>query len=179
MLWASTSLSSAVKVRVAHMGPPLQLPGEMQVHVVGWLEGLERDELEALEDWIEYMETRTKACVYFCRPARQRQVDAESGEVTYKFSCAGLVEQAYDHVGIRLVVGDADLPRLDLETLKRVWSALLSRLTGPQLERILAKFGLPLAEAPWPVLVPGYILHSLTQRRGDLPYQSAASDVAF
>jgi hypothetical protein len=179
LLWMPTDLSHGALVKVAHMASEPELPGEIHVHVVGWLEGMTRAEIDDLETWTQHMVTRGLDCKYICRPAQDRRVNKTSGEVTYRYSCAGFVEAAYQHAGVRLVVDETRVPPVSLETVRRVWAHLLGDFPEDKLKLVLKVLGLPVEEEPWPVLLPGYLLRALAQKRAGLPYQPVAADLSF
>lgn len=161
---------------VHHMGPPLELPGTIATHVAGWLDDLSDDERIALDDWIAEMRRLVATGflqgygAYIAMPSVEYDL-ATGRTVTRRLSCAGFVAEGYRAgIGVQLVVVDALLPPIDRALLERVWS--------PRHVRIGSRYGLTGA-GPWPVLLPGYLLHALRLPRASLPYSPTAADAEF
>ena len=173
----------AEKVRVTtgqasvhHMGPPMELPGQIDSHVAGWLDDLSDDERTGIDDWLAEVRTRLDAgllrgfAAYVAAPSVVR--DTSTGRmIAVRYSCAGFVAEAYrEGAGVTLVVDDGVLPAAERDLLERVW--------GVREVRAGARFGLE-GLGPWRVLLPGYLLHAMRAGRTALPYSPSLADALF
>jgi hypothetical protein len=173
-----TSLERGTNAEVFDMAVSilrLSLPNPVPVHVVGWLP-LSTDEEFGLEVWLEDMCTRAHACEYIAYPAEEPIADPVTHTTTaWRFSCAGFVSRAYSEgAGIKLVVSESNLPLLDFSTIRLIWlpgatEQVARKRLGPFLR----------GPEPWPVLVPGYLLHALARSRAELPYRPWAFELFF
>lgn len=175
-LLAEASALLAGTASVHHMGPPVELPGEIESHVVGWLDDLTDDEREGLEDWLAEVKTRVEAgglrgfAAYVAVPSVVRD-DTTGRSIVTRYSCAGFVAEAYrEGAGVPLLVEDQALPEVHRELLERVWGAREVRLGS--------RFGLGGA-GPWRVLLPGYLLHAMRAGRAGFPYTPSPTDAQF
>ncbi|MBL9104793.1 MAG: hypothetical protein JNL82_27865 [Myxococcales bacterium] len=175
LLRDSTELWSGREVEVLDMSsrPRLDPPGRFKVAVAGTLE-LTRDEQDGIEEWLAELLPRVSICTYVALPAARRHRDPVSGQISrWEFSCAGLVDSAYQAAGIHLVDQD-DLPALERKDAVVIWAGGRENL----FDRLAAGFGLDGA-GPWSVLLPGHILHALSLGRAALPYRPSAVDRLF
>ena len=145
-------------VRVTHMGPPLEEDAGVQADVVGHGNLTHREELD-IDIWVQGELSRRPAseahwAQYVAVPAQQERRDSDGSLAYVRYSCAGFVLSAYRHVGIDLI-DEAELPSRDLAALQEAF-AVGAR---PRLLRYLGMTG----PGPWPVLMPGYIFHSLAR----------------
>ena len=94
-----------------------------------------------------------------------------------RFSCTGLAVECYLSVDIRLVNID-HLPPVDVETLIPAYGSIVK----DQRLRERLKIGLD-GSGPWPVLLPGYLFHSLARHESEIrtePYSpQSIADASF
>lgn len=160
------------------LGPKsdVELPGAMNAHAVGWLE-LDDVEQSRVADWLEQLradwENGSTKIYYMACPAWTPVVEqVNSRQKMRKFSCAGFVWCCFkESLAIDVVVGEAELPEVDIETLKRVWTRISE--DERKARRYLQGPG------PWRVLLPGYLFHALKLARASLPYQPTTADLCF
>jgi hypothetical protein len=177
LLGNAQRVTAGSEVPVIDMGPPLNLGnggaplGQTAAHVIGWLEGMTREERDGIAEWIADLRTGTMSFAYLAHPGHQ--FDESNGRVTrMRFSCAGFAERCYALGARVLLIGSGDLPEVPLPILQGIWgrrveSAAVRRRVGLQ------------GDGPWRVLMPGYLLHALNAPRGMLPYAPMAEDFAF
>lgn len=171
-----------LQLRMVDMGPPLGTPESStpeKVDVVGTAK-LSSDEVSMINTFIceviyEYKSLKPgRMDQYVVRPHFVQGNDDFSAR---RFSCAGFVFECYLQLEIRLVDTDA-LLLVDQEKLELVY---------PLLPRILVnrewRDHVGLAEdGPWPVLLPGYLFHSLNRDAEairQVPYKPQAGDECF
>lgn len=168
LLANATTLACGAGVSAHHMTNPrelLQLPGaSVRSDVLAWLDGgdaLSAAEIEGISDWLAEMRTQVgEGMSYVVLPAVAR--DATTGRTIYRsFSCAGFVAAAYgDGAGV-VLVDEQRLPCVSLPLIEQVWGVF------PPLLR--ARAGLQ-GGGPWPVLLPGYLVHAMQKSRSALPH---------
>lgn len=161
-----------------HMGPPLQHGYEMEVHVHATAD-LSDDELNQIQLFIDEHHNEQEAQqrqalkTYVIHP---HAVLSEDGSFR-RFSCAGYVVEAYEEAGINLIDMEYELPLVNLDSLMHAYEGM--RLENhPQLRALCGLSG----EGPWPVLLPGYIFHSMVRQTAVIkatPYQPTAGDEKF
>ena len=102
-----------------------------------------------------------------------------NGEMSARrYSCAGFVFEAYLDVGLTLV-DVSSLPEVELDSLKLAYPDELHPLLDNLKQR--SKTGLS-GDGPWPVLLPGYLFHSLNREPDEIrhtPYQPKRGDECF
>lgn len=143
-----------------------------QVHVIGAVGASYQANLPA--DQAVLFATEVAALdgeqfVYVAHPPICEVVDPDTGRfMGRRFSCVGFVLWCYRQVGIELLApfDSPAYPRFDLGHLTRVWPELRNLAGRPG---FLTQIGLNPADAPWPVVVPGYVFHALNG--GSLPFQ--------
>lgn len=172
-----TGIKSDDTVTVNHMGPPLELNAEFQIHVHGCLK-LTDDELKKIELFIdEYTEEqkaqsqRSMCDDYIIMPHTALSPDKSFR----RFSCVGYVIEAYREAGIEILKRDTP-PKVELSTLKIPYP-ILEKMKRKTKER----FGLK-GDGPWPVLLPGYVFHSLKRTPEEIcktPYEPQIGDEFF
>jgi hypothetical protein len=179
------------------MCPPLALDpmiGEAQhavgnfhpVHIVGYVEGLTRSDVKAMETWLARISRRTPVIprlrrgwddrylehYILCPPVQPAAVDKKTGNPRFwRFSCVGLVLECYRH-GAKINLLDWEsprFPRIHLRDFKDAYGE--DMILAP---RNLAKVGLS-GQGPWPIALPGYLFHALHNRtaaaiRSEPPY---------
>lgn len=174
LLANATPITCGSTVAAHHMAGPgvlVQLPGaSVGADVVAWLGGsdaLAANEIEGISDWLAEVRTQVGGGMsYIVQPPVAR--DATTGRTIYRgFSCAGFVAAAY--------ADGAGIPLVDDRALPPIPSALIQQVWGPCRPVLLARFGLE-GDGPWPVLLPGYLLHAMQRRRASLPYQPTSAD---
>jgi hypothetical protein len=171
-----------LQLRMVDMGPPLGTPESSSpenVDVVGTATLTSDDAsiintfiCEQIDEYKSLKTTRKKqyvVCPHF--------VKGDGLVSARRYSCAGFVFECYFDLGISLVDIDA-LPHVDESTLAMVYPLLPRILEDPEwrLDVGLAEDG------PWPVLLPGYLFHSLNRgadRIRQAPYQPSPGDECF
>lgn len=163
-------------VSVWQMGPPLVVGSQSQhanqnantlddVDLVGFVE-LSTDELDGIQTWLADLDTERRP------PDRYQHYAAcphyfwkrdEAGMPLYRrFSCAGLVVECYMQVDIRLLNVEG-IPHVDVATLSPIYGPIVEN----QRLRERLKIGLD-GSGPWPVLLPGYLFHSLARSDSEI-----------
>jgi len=180
------NVSSGDVVNVAHMGPPLENPGRMPVHVAGSA-ALTSDEMGRVERFLAELELERDAqkirstwavAEYVVRPHVRDAVSKRGRKRFRRFSCAGLVIEAYKDAGLNFIETDeAKLPNVDLDRILETYPELEGR-SRP----LLSRLGLE-GEGPWPVVLPGYVFHALDRSpeaiRDQPPYVPSRGDEFF
>ena len=175
LLTSGVTGGPALEVDVFEVGPPPRLgpgdgkTGKMKAHVVAWgaltpeqRSGIERT-MADLRKTVSAKPIRTRADVvstYIAVPPIRQEL-AEDGVtlLSVRFSCAGLIAYCYEKVQI-LLIELHNLPSVSREMLDSIWPHLRNL---DDEER--ATIGLP-GDGPWPVLLPGYLFHSLARTAG-------------
>ena len=141
----------------------LNLPSSQKVHLVAQisLTATQRTDLEA---WLSIMRPRTASCHYICRP--ERLIVPRGNQQLYRFSCVGLVLDAYASIDIEIL--DGPYPPQTLTDLGRVWPLL--RRQSASARAVLGLGGV----GPWDVAVPGYLFHAVR-----LPHRPALDELRF
>ncbi len=171
-----------LKLRMVDMEPPLVAPessNPKQVDVVGTAT-LSSDDASIINTFIceqleEYKSLKTAPHEqYIVHPHYVKGNQAVSAR---RYSCAGFVYECYLDTDITLVDVDA-LPLVDEKTLSLVYPLLPRVLANPKL-RAMAGLG---SDGPWPVLLPGYLFHSLSRGADQIrqaAYQPQLGDECF
>jgi len=118
---------------------------------------------------------RSSLCTYLATPAARLRRDEDTGQIiAWEFSCAGFVAAAYEHGAAIRLVDQEQLPPLSYAQASHIWAHSNERVFA----RFAARFGLS-GPGPWPVLLPGHLIHALARGRAALPYRPRATDIAF
>ncbi len=156
-------------VSVWQMGPPLVVGPRSQqanqnadtlddVDLVGFIE-LSTDEIDGMQTWLAEVDTERRPAMklqhYFACPHVFWKRDEAEMPLYRRFSCAGLAVECYLSVDI-LLVSISGLPQVDVGVLAPVYGENVK----DQRVRERLKIGLD-GSGPWPVLLPGYLFHSL------------------
>ncbi len=169
-------------ISVTHMAPPFRTLGEMRAHTMGSA-SLSQEEVLKIEIFLFNVAKEYKSCLqkksatdqYIAHPHKTEVKDKIDGLLLFRrFSCAGLVVEAYRYARVDLVkTEDSDLPPVMLDTLRVVY---------PDIDKQDKKrMGLS-DPGPWPILLPGYILHALERTREEIraqPYAAKPGDEVF
>jgi len=158
------------------MGPPLVVgPLSQQaslnadtlddLDLIGFIE-LSTDDINGMQTWLAEVDTErrpmTKHRHYIACPHFFWKLD-EAGMPQYRrFSCTGLVVECYLSVDIRLL-NINELPQVDAGVLAPVYGEIVK----DQRLRERLKIGLD-GNGPWPVLLPGYLFHSLNRADSEI-----------
>jgi hypothetical protein len=176
---AAVAPGAAIEVRMIHMAPPLTNQSDSSATVVdtfGTAE-LSADEISILRTFVaeaqqEYLDNNAgRRDQYHVLP---HFVDATPGVSVRRFSCSGFVYECYRELDIRLVDLER-VPRIELTKLEFAYPALEGR---PKLREEAGLSG----DGPWPVLLPGYLFHSLSRDPPEIrraPYQAQSGDECF
>lgn len=177
---------------VYHSGPPLEIgqldpddglpiDGSMgspqyPLAVAGWPQHLNpissrsiavwlKDQRTLLPTWTREQFADEAKFHYIAHPHVEEVEDEVTRGLKYrKFSCAGFVERCYaEALGISLVDTNR-LPPVDLPTLKSIW-IFLRGSSREDLEEAGLRGG-----GPWPLLLPGYLFHSLARQELTTPF---------
>lgn len=170
------------QVRVTHMRPPLVVGDMVKAHVVGSV-GLTTNEtalinlfLDVIEKEIFTNNQRSLSSQYIVFPHASGHLAGPGGTTKYhKFSCAGLVVEAYRAAGLKLINTSHDsLPMVNALTIALQYDF-------PMNGQVAHRLGLS-GPGPWPILLPGYILHSLNREKDEIrsqPYTAKPGDEIF
>lgn len=182
---AKKGLVSGDCVAVCHMGPPLENPGSMPAHCCGSA-ALTVDEANRVKLYLDEIDAEYAAAPQ--RPSRLTQYVvhphvkpwlAKDGTVQWlRFSCVGLAVESYREADIPLVAEES-LEPVAAETLDAAYPDLAPiQDRSPVLREDL---GIP-GEGPWPVMLPGYVLHALDRDAREIrrtPYKPTAAEAFF
>lgn len=111
---------------------------------------------------------------YIVLPHTAPVFEVDGTLVFRKYSCAGLVVEAYRATDLDLIVTDDTLPLIALDVLRVAYPEVRS-------ERVRTIVGLT-GEGPWPVLLPGYVIHALKRPSEEIrrvPYRPKVGDEIF
>lgn len=166
-------------VSVTHMRPPLELSGNIRVDCVGSV-GLTDDEQSCLDAFVAGIDLEYRAAMaragtwgwrqqYIIHPHTVGVEEPDGTETGRRFSCVGFVIEAYRDAGIVLLNVDPDqLPRVTLDTLKMQYPSFAGLLVNSSFRDRMGISG----EGPWPVLLVGYLFHSLSRSREEILRQA-------
>lgn len=178
----ASSVSVDEKVKVAHMGPPLETGRVVRAHAVGRVP-LTNDEIKLVEAWIVEIadEYETEGAdwerQYRVDPPWQDVRDPNTGVRRYRqFSCAGFVLDAHQQIDVELLDLDRSvLPEVDKKMLQAAYPDVVRKGTD------LEVYGVG-GDGPWRIVLAGYVLHALN-RPSELirrePYQAQSGDELF
>lgn len=173
------------RLEVRHMRPPLENPGWMRVDCCGSAT-LTVDEANQVQLTLDEIELEYAAVPQ--RPNQREQFVvhphvkpwlAKDGTVQWlRFSCVGLVIMSYEEANIKLV-DEESLEPVDANRLDAAYPDLapIRELSS----RLREHLGIP-GEGPWPVMLPGYVLHALdrdAEAIRQLPHKPAATQSVF
>jgi hypothetical protein len=164
---------------VAHMAPPLGLDDLIPAHVLGRIDVLTRDEQDSLEAWLADLQTKKRIPHdYQIHPPYEAIYDPVTLILKRRrMSCVGFILLCYmEALGLDLLDRtDGEFPRIDIATLQSCFPDLsLTR-------RLLGRYGVT-GNGPWPVVMPGYLMHALARFKSALrptAYLPQTSDVEF
>jgi hypothetical protein len=166
------------------MRPPLERAGQCIANCVGSA-GLTVDEQlqiavfsEELE--LEYVSAQARTVRQYVISPHVDDIRREDQTlVCRRFSCAGLVIEAYREARIDVLRTESDsLPLVSLDTLKMQYPAQAPHLDHAKLRKQL---GVP-GDGPWPVVLAGYVLNALDRPEREIrstPYRAIAGDEFF
>lgn len=192
LLVQSRDLEPAGQVQVFDVGPPIRVGQRdergvpitqlMKADVVGWAD-LDDEQRRGIEAVIQDIQTRLpskplnafeRMAQYVAVPAFRRVVAELPGrEGGFRFSCAGLVFYCYQRGAALDLVDIANIPPISFEMLKSIWPHVGALRPAHRIAIGLEGPG------PWPVLLPGYLFHSLARPSLDEPYVPSPEDRAF
>lgn len=166
-----------VTVRVAHMRPPFQSSDEMCLNLAGSV-SLTADEEKEIEDFLHIVDLECAGVSsrkqYIVHPHFEIRKRTDGTIQFRRFSCAGLVIEAYRWSEVDLVVTDPDLlPEVDPIRLLAVYPFVEDSRRS--------HFGLE-GDGPWPIVLPGYVLQALNRPVEEIrasPYRPKPGDERF
>ncbi len=175
-------------LRITDMQPPLvRAGGPDQIHAHGTVP-LTAVEAGAIQEFIDRMENeylltnREGVHQYVVRPHCVLVSDQDATITARRLSCSGFVLEAYRFVDIDLIdTGETSLPAVGLDLLRRTYAdeQQLRVLETPRLRnRFLGLAG----DGSWPIVLPGYLLHSLARTEPEIragPYRPRPGDEFF
>ena len=161
-----------------------------------------QDEVNAMKDWRAQVEKYKSDAItanslapfreYVIHP-HKKAVKSEVGRTLYwRYSCAGLVIDCYEHAGIETIDHSSAMPEIDEEMLNECYAdiaKLQKKYEEKPKSRALAKFGfrgiadLGLNDKPWRPVLVGYLFHAFNRFCSDSPrpdaYVPKSSDERF
>lgn len=173
---------NSLSVRIVDMGPPLASLDSAKptsVDVVGTAD-LSADDVSAIYTFIceqlnEYQSLNGKKLdQYYVHP---HLVKGDGEASANRYSCAGFVYECYLDIGITLV-DLSSVPAVTAEPLKLAFPDQRRNLDRPERRGLVGLSG----EGPWPVLLPGYLFHSLSRGSDQIrqaAYQPQPGDECF
>lgn len=175
------AFSAGQTIGVVHMQPPMAAGGHpLEPQACGsvpcTVDETQRINLFVDEQIAEHEAEGLRWRGYIVRPHAKSEQEADGTTVYRRFSCAGFVVEAYRATELDVVVTDEDLlPQFSLDVIERAYPFVRGHA------RARAFFGLQ-GDGPWPVLMPGHILHALDRTTEDIrrsPYQPREGDEFF
>jgi hypothetical protein len=175
------NVKKGVEIRAKHMNPPFK-QSSIQIDVIGSA-GLSADMVQNIKIFLDERESEYNAHLkrrdwlkqYIACP-HKKDVLGRDGTIIYsRYSCAGFVVEGYEEAKIELI-NIENLPLVTESLLGKVFEEL-SRLNSDQRNEL----GI-VGNGPWPVLLPGYVMHSLNrpvEEIQDGPYQPKHGDEKF
>ncbi|MDQ3330995.1 MAG: hypothetical protein M3552_10120 [Planctomycetota bacterium] len=89
-----------------------------------------------------------------------------------RFNCVGFVIECYKSAGISVIDTEAELPDVDLATLRKAYPGQLEKIELIKNDRVRQKLkedlGIP-GDGPWKIILPGYVFRSLERATPDTP----------
>lgn len=155
------------EVPVDHMGPPLKRDHAIVANVVGTA-NLTNGQVKQIEVFLNAHANEHKAQEalewkrFVIRP-HVKPFEENGKTVCMRFSCVGLVIEAYREAGIDLIDTDEErLPSVSRETLGKVYEVVLRESWADLNDKF--EWGLDENEEEcWPVVLPGYVFHALNR----------------
>jgi len=189
-LAAREGVQNTESFSVVDMRPPLHAGGNdssIAAHAIGAAE-LSDDELQKMKVFVDRhagehssflqlgrSERFEAAPRMYCVLPHAVPLEEEDGRyVRTRFSCVGFVYEAYRTAGIELLNIDR-VPPVEYEVLKRAYPVIEMKYINR------ADFGLE-GDGPWPVLLCGYLFHSLKRDSAQIraeAYSPRAEDRFF
>lgn len=173
-------------VEVFHMGPPLEMDGQMKADAYGGAD-LDHDKRRKIQIFIdrhagEHAATKKLSAVnwrllaaFYCIHPHTTPYLEEDGRYTRtRFSCAGFVVEAYRKARI-VLIDESKIPCISLDRMKESYPRLARLLDMPAFR---ASMGLDDAHE-WPVMLCGYLFHALNRDATEIrniPYVPCAED---
>lgn len=202
LLREAMGVASGDEVPVWHTNPPI-IAGPVtlsatpdrfargNVHVVGHLDDFSAEDVQELIFVLSDIDSREVTALPEEAAKNERQALIKGFELHYKalpsveqsynditgrsestkFSCAGFVAECYRRIGIPLVE-ESQLPNVDLDVLRQGYG---SPINNEERRKGLGLDG----PGPWPVLMPGYLFHSLardSEKVRSTPYEPQGVD---
>jgi hypothetical protein len=174
------AVKKSQRVSVWQMGPPLVVGPQSQqanhnadtlddLDLVGFIE-LSTDDIDGMHTWLADIDTERRPASkwhhYAACPHFFWKLDEAGMPLYRRFSCAGLVVECYFSVDILLVSGNS-LPQAEVDVLAPVYGEFVKD------QRVREKLNIGLdGNGPWPVLLPGYLFHSLARAESDIRGES-------
>ena len=113
---------------------------------------------------------------YVIRPHAVAHREADGTAVFWLYNCAGFVVEAYRSAGLNFIETDETiLPSVTKEAILAAYPDAI------RFQRRWDALGIP-GDGPWPVLMPGYLVHALARSTEDIrrqPYIPRSGDEAF
>jgi len=170
----------ASSVPVSHMRPPIR--DESRTVQFCGSAALTAPETRMVKDFVD-TQRRTVLASKRRQQIDQYAIHQESEDISPddtlpRFSCATYVTGAYEQAAIELI--DRLIPMKTLADLKQIYTdpQQLAALDDPA-QRILLGIG---AGSQWPILMVGYLLHSLARTPAQIrsaPYRPSVGDEYF
>jgi hypothetical protein len=174
-------------ISLVHMMPPLRREtSHSPIHCVGTVD-LTVDEIREIDVFIDEIESEYEAArirndrrqQYVIAP-HVRPIQAPDGTmICRRFSCAGVVIEAYREIEITLLQTEpATLPAVSLDSLERQYPDLAPMLQRP---KVREDYGIP-GDGPWPVVLAGYVMNALVRTAEEVrrqPYTAESGDEFF
>lgn len=162
-------VTSELPIRIVDMGPPLSRGGGMVCVDVAGSVPLRNGEDLAIDVFFDGVEfelaaaNATGSSQYAILPHVREQASDGRTPAYRRFSCSGLVLAAYDFIGIALV-NETLIPHVGLDALRLAYPNVRG-LDNPD---IRARYGLKKDDTSWPVMLPGYVIHSLRRSEAEI-----------
>jgi hypothetical protein len=181
-LCASSGQQKAAEVSVHDMGPPLRSPGSMAANVRATAD-LNDDERRKIASFVDrhanehkaqqFSGPRGNARSYVIYPHCREETEQDGTHVYTRFSCAGYVIESYQFARLTLL----DLPQVPPVSLQQAsiaYPEMAAALSSSA--RLREEFGLT-GHGPWPIVLCGYVVHSLARSAVDIRAASYAPSI--
>lgn len=186
----SAGSQSAARIRVFDMGPPLHgqgCSGHVRANVVGSAT-LTDDEVQKIKTFVNRHANEHLAFLQFSgsqlieavpqmyciHPHASPFCEDDGRYARMRFSCAGFVFEAYKKARIRLL-DLKDLPMVDIAVIRLAYSLQVRLMEARRIG--LEALGLE-GSGPWPVLLCGYLFHTLNRDADDIRHEPYAPSIA-
>lgn len=180
--------SSSVAVPVCEMGPPLRgsnASGQMQCNVLGSAT-LTNSEIQKIKAFIDRHANEHESFlqvsrsqliqavpeIYCIIPHASPLRETDGRYTRTRFSCAGFVLEAYKKARMTLIDVN-NLPSVDMAVIASAYPLQVRLIENGRVSR--EALGLD-GEGPWPVLLCGYLFHSLDRRAADVRQRAYSPD---